>query len=156
MAKSTYEYIISHEPNGSSDQSVKQTIQIIKKNHPAYGYRRVTGELHRMNILVNHKKVLVLMRELQLLSTAFNKRTRKYNSYRGNVGTVAKNLINRRFFTDHPYQKLVTDVTEVRWGTKTIDERAYFTCIYDLFSGEILSHQVSKHPTVEFTTTVLN
>ncbi len=56
MAKSTYEYIISHEPNGSSDQSVKQTIQIIKKNHPAYGYRRVTGELHRMNILVNHKK----------------------------------------------------------------------------------------------------
>ncbi|WDC91534.1 IS3 family transposase [Latilactobacillus curvatus] len=156
MAKSTYEYIISHEPNGSSDQSVKQTIQIIKKNHPAYGYRRVTGELHRMNILVNHKKVLVLMRELQLLSTAFNKRTRKYNSYRGNVGTVAKNLINRRFFTDRPYQKLVTDVTEVRWGTKTIDERAYFTCIYDLFSGEILSHQVSKHPTVEFTTTVLN
>ena len=156
MAKSTYEYIISHEPNGSSDQSVKQTIQIIKKNHPAYGYRRVTGELHRMNILVNHKKVLVLMRELQLLSTAFNKRTRKYNSYRGNVGTVAKNLINRRFFTDRPYQKLVTDVTEVRQGTKTIDERAYFTCIYDLFSGEILSHQVSKHPTVEFTTTVLN
>ena len=55
MAKSTYEYIISHEPNGSSDQSVKQTIQIIKKNHPAYGYRRVTGELHRMNILVNGK-----------------------------------------------------------------------------------------------------
>ncbi|UTC10446.1 hypothetical protein A4W79_04005 [Latilactobacillus curvatus] len=106
--------------------------------------------------LPNHKKVLVLMRELQLLSTAFNKRTRKYNSYRGNVGTVAKNLINRRFFTDRPYQKLVTDVTEVRWGTKTIDERAYFTCIYDLFSGEILSHQVSKHPTVEFTTTVLN
>ncbi len=75
------------------------------------------------------------MRELQLLSTAFNKRTRKYNSYRGNVGTVAKNLINRRFFTDCPYQKLVTDVTEVRWGTKTIDERAYFTCIYDLFSA---------------------
>ncbi|WP_251908084.1 IS3 family transposase [Latilactobacillus sakei] len=156
MAKSTYEYIISHEPNGSSDQSVKQAIQTIKKNHPAYGYRRVTGELHRMNILVNHKKVLVLMRELQLLSTAFNKRTRKYNSYRGNVGTVAKNLIHRRFFTDRPYQKLVTDVTEVRWGTKTIDERAYFTCIYDLFSGEILSHQVSRHPTVEFTTTVLN
>ncbi len=54
------------------------------------------------------------MRELQLLSTAFNKRTRKYNSYRGNVGTVAKNLINRRFFTDRPYQKLVTDVTEIR------------------------------------------
>ena len=158
MAKSTYEYIISHEPDGSSNndkQVIKQSIQMIKKKHPAYGYRRVTGELRRMNFLVNHKKVLILMREMQLLSSAFNKRTRKYNSYKGTVGTVAKNLINRRFFTNRPYQKLVTDVTEIRWGGKTIDERAYFTCIYDLFSGEILGHQISKHPTVQFTTTVL-
>lgn len=78
MAKSTYGYIISHEPNGLSDQSVKHAIQTIKKNHPAYGYRRVTNELHRMNHLVNHKKVLNLMRETQLLFTAFNKRTRRY------------------------------------------------------------------------------
>lgn len=158
MAKSTYEYIISHEPDGSSNkenQIIKQAIQKIKKQHPAYGYRRVTGELHKMNFLVNHKRVLALMRDMKLLSTAFNKQSRKYNSYKGTVGTIAKNLINRRFFTDRPYQKLVTDVTEVRWGHRTIDERAYFTCIYDLFSGEILSYQIGKHPTVEFTTTVL-
>ena len=70
-------------------------------------YCRVTDKLHRMNSLVNHKKVLVLMREIQLLSTAFNRRTRKYNSYRWNVGIVTKNLVNCCFFTD---QKLVTDV----------------------------------------------
>ncbi|CAM2810790.1 Mobile element protein (fragment) [Dellaglioa algida] len=112
MAKSTYEYIINHEPNGSSYediQTVKKAIQTIKKQHPAYGYRRVTGELRRMTHLVNYKKVLGLMREMQLLSTAFNKRSRKYNSYKGNIETIAKNLINRRFFTDRPYQKLATD-----------------------------------------------
>lgn len=155
LAKSTYEYIVKHEPKGSCYENIQKAIKTIKMNHPVYGYRRVTGELRRMNFSVNHKKVLVLMREMQLLSTAFNRRTRKYNSYKGNVGTIAKNLINRRFFTDRPYQKLATDITEVRWGSQTIDERAYFTCIYDLFSGEILSHQVSKHPTVEFTTTTL-
>lgn len=158
MAKSTYEYIVNHESNGSSHkstQAIKKAIQAIKKSHPAYGYRRVTAELRKTNFWVNHKKVLLLMREMQLLSTAFNKRTRKYNSYKGTVGKIAKNLINRRFFTDRPYQKLATDITEIRWGNQSIDERSYFTCIYDLFSGEILSHQISKHPTVEFTTTTL-
>lgn len=158
MSKSTYEYISHHEPNGSSskaDQSIKSAILMIKKRHPAYGYRRVTGELRKKNLIVNHKKVLALMRNMGLLSTAFNRQTRKYNSYKGKVGTVSKNLINHRFFSDRPYQNLATDVTEVRWGDKTINERAYFTCIYDLFSGEILSHQISKHPTIKFTTKVL-
>lgn len=119
MAKSTYEYISHHEPNGLSnrvDQPIKQAIKMIKKRHPAYGYRRVPGELRKMNILVNHKRVFVLMRGTDLLSTAFNRHTRKYNSYKGKVGTIAKNFINRRFFSDRPYQKLATDVTEVRWG----------------------------------------
>lgn len=34
-------------------------------------------------------------------------------------------------------------------------ERAYFTCLYDLFSGENLSYDVSLKPTIEFTTNVL-
>lgn len=52
MPKSTYEYIIHHEPSSSSiddNKIIKQAIQTIKKKHPAYGYRRVTGELHRIN-----------------------------------------------------------------------------------------------------------
>lgn len=58
--------------------------------------------------------------------------------------------------TDRPYQKLTTDITELRWGKQSIAERAYFTCLYDLFSGEVLSYDISPHPTVEFTVNVLN
>lgn len=49
----------------------------------------------------------------------------------------------------------MTDVTEVRWGDKIIEERAYFTCIYYLFSGKVFGHKIDKHSTVKFTTDVL-
>lgn len=41
--------MVKHEPNGSKNNiSVEETIKSIKKKHPAYGYRRVTGELHNL------------------------------------------------------------------------------------------------------------
>ncbi|MFL2030358.1 IS3 family transposase [Loigolactobacillus zhaoyuanensis] len=156
MAKSTYNYAVSHVAvDSDKDAGLKQTITDFKTKAPAAGYRQVTGQLREMGIVVNHKKVLRLMRELNLLSTAFSKQTRKYNFYKGTVGTIAKNRLNRRFMADRPYQKLTTDITEIRWGKKTIEERAYFTCIYDLFSGEVLSYNISLNPTVAFTMRVL-
>lgn len=156
MAKSTYSYAVKHPLNElDKDADIKQAITDIKAHDAAAGYRQVTDQLHDMGMLVNHKKVLKLMRELNLLSTAYAKKTRKYNSYKGTVGAIAKNRLNRRFKTNRPYQKLTTDVTEIRWGNQTVDERAYFTCVYDLCSSEIISFNISLHPTVEFTTAVL-
>lgn len=51
---------------------------------------------------------------------AYTKRIRKYNSYKGNVGKVAKNHLKRRFMTDRPYQKLVADVSEFRCGHRAM------------------------------------
>ncbi|AVW05979.1 hypothetical protein [Lactiplantibacillus plantarum] len=96
------------------------------------------------------------MRENNLLCQTFNRRTKKYNSYKGTVDTVAHNRLNRRFKTDRPFQKIVTDVTEVRWGNQTINERAYFTAYIDLYNGEILEWAIGRRPTVDFVTRPLN
>lgn len=54
MAKSSYAYMVKHEPNGSkNDITVEGTIKSIKKKRPAYGYRRVTGELHNLGLSLN-------------------------------------------------------------------------------------------------------
>ena len=37
---------------------------------------------------------------------------RKYSSYKGTVGKIANNYINREFYADKPNQKCYTDVTE--------------------------------------------
>ncbi|MCT0024070.1 IS3 family transposase, partial [Weissella confusa] len=96
----------------------------------------------------NHKVVLKIMKMNGLLCTAFNRLTRKYNSYAGTVGHISPNRVNRRFTTDRPYQKVLTDVTEVRWGSGTMAERAYFTAYIDVYSGEILTWNIDLHPTV--------
>lgn len=54
---------------------------------------------------VNHKAVLRIMRENNLLCQAFNRRTKKYNSYKGNIGTAAHNLLICRFKANRLFQK---------------------------------------------------
>lgn len=136
----------------NTDADIINEIQIIRAENQDYGYRRVTLELRNLGLIVNHKRVLRIMTEQGLLCHAFERKTRKYNSYKGSVGKIAKNLLHRKFITDRPYQKIVTDVTELRWGNQTMDERAYFTSFTDLYNGEILSWNLDKHPTVSFVT----
>ena len=128
----------------------------IRDDNPDYGYRRVTQELRNRGFNTNHKVVLKIMKMNGLLCTAFNRLTRKYNSYAGTVGHISPNRVNRRFTTDRPYQKVLTDVTEVRWGSGTMAERAYFTAYIDVYSGEILTWNIDLHPTVEFVTKPLD
>ena len=58
---------------------------------------------------VNHKTVQRLMKELGLVCRV---RMKKYRSYKGEVGKIAPNLLNRDFHAEKPNQKWVTDVTE--------------------------------------------
>jgi putative transposase len=65
LHRSTY----YHKPKNDAedDQDFINSIETIIEEFPGYGYRRVTRELHRRVIPVNHKKVQRIMRERGLL-----------------------------------------------------------------------------------------
>ena len=87
----------------------------------------------------NHKAVLRLMKQLGLQCFV---RMKKYKSYKGDVGKVVSNILNREFIAEKPNQKWVTDVTEFSlFGTKL-----YLSPIIDLFNGEIVSYSLSERP----------
>ena len=88
----------------------EQIVIIFNENKKRYGYRRITKELHNNDICVNHKTVRKLMKQLGLVCQVRAKR--KYSSYKGEVGEVAPNLLERHFKTNQPNRKWVTDVTE--------------------------------------------
>ena len=67
---------------------------------------------------------------------------RKYNSYKGEIGEVAPNLLERNFKTNAPNRKWVTDVTEF----KVNEQKLYLSPIIDLFNGEVVSYNLSHHP----------
>ncbi|WP_082593424.1 IS3 family transposase [Secundilactobacillus kimchicus] len=90
-----------------------QTIKQLRSEHEDCGYRPMTEALKHNGYEINHKTTSRLMKAHNLLCHAFDRRTKKYNSH---VGTVvfSPNRLNRRFMTDRPYQKIMTDVTELR------------------------------------------
>jgi putative transposase len=106
----------------------------------------LSKEMARRGHIHNHKAVLDVERDYDLLSTAYNRYNSRYNSYKGNVGKTADRIIKRAERADKPGTKVVTDVTEFRVKNKKL----YLTTFIDLFNNEILSYNIDIHPTSEF------
>ena len=102
---------------------------------------------------INHKRVLRIMREESLLCSKFKTRSRKYSSYKGQIGKVAGNIVKRQFTATKPNQLWLTDVTEFR--IKGQEEKLYLSPILDLYNSEIISYTLSNHPTTKLTNTML-
>lgn len=69
----------------------------------------------------------------------FKKQNCKYNSYKGNLGKIVKNQLNRRFQIDRPYQNPSQILTNLG-----MDKRIYLEPI------------ISAHPTLESALKPLN
>jgi len=70
------------------------------------------------------------------------RRKSKYKSYKGEVGKIAPNILNRTFNAIEPFKKFVTDVTEFN----VCDDKIYLSPILDLYNNEILSYAISQSP----------
>ena len=79
------------------DKEVEEKILEIRREHKDFGYRRIYGELRKSEVIINKKKVQRLVQKLGLQVKSFTRKSRKYSSYKGTVGVVAKNRVNRRF-----------------------------------------------------------
>lgn len=151
--EATYHYHVKQMQIEDPDKEWKEKIYDIFHEHKGrYGYRRVYDELRNQGHIINHKKVQRIMREMDLKCEKFQRKSR-YKSYKGTVGKVAKNRLNRRFDTHIPLQKLVTDVTEFKC---TDDQKLYLSPIMDLYNNEVISYGISNRPTLDFVIEPLN
>ncbi len=76
----------------------------------------------------------------------------KYHSYKGEVGDIANNLLNREFTASKPFEKLTTDVTQF----KVCNEKVYLSPVMDLFNREIISYSISLSPNLSQVREMLN
>jgi len=125
------------EKEGDKYAAEKAVIRQIYHEHKGrYGYRRISVELRNHGYVINHKTVLKLMNDCGLKCQV---RLRRYCSYKGVVGKVAPNLLQRNFRAELPNRKWATDVTEFSlFGSKL-----YLSPIIDLFNGEIVCYNIS-------------
>ncbi|CAM2754649.1 IS3 family transposase [Erysipelothrix tonsillarum] len=129
---------------------MREIIEIYYDHKGRYGYRRITLELNNRGIRVNHKKVLRLMNKMGLHSIIRKKR--KYSSYKGTVGTIIENRVQRNFEADKPNQKWFTDITEFNVQGKKI----YLSPILDAYGRYIVSYNISTSPNLDQTRDMLH
>ena len=81
LARSSFYYKPRDKGAGKkADADLRDTIETICLGFPRYGYRRVTAALAREGMRVNHKKVLRLMRDSDLLCRVKRRKVRTTDS----------------------------------------------------------------------------
>ena len=150
LPRATFYYHLKRMKGVDKYELAKQEITAIyHENKGRYGYRRITMVLRDRELPLNHKTVQRLMKELGLICHV---RMKKYRSYKGEVGKVTPNLLNRDFHADRPNQKWVTDVTEF----SLFGEKLYLSPILDLHSSDLVSYTISDRPVLSMVTTMLD
>lgn len=154
MPRATYMYWQKRFDRENPDKEVEEKIVTIRKEHKNYGYRRIVGALRNQGYIINKKKVQRIVQKLGLQVTSYTRKNRKYNSYKGKVGSIAPNRIHRRFKTNIPHQKITTDTTEFKYyevdekGRMTM-HKLYLDPFMDMCNGEILSYGIDKKPSAK-------
>jgi len=126
-----YRSLQEHQPV-EEEMAVRSAIQGIAVEHRRrYGYRRITAELRRRGLLVNHKRVVRLMREDNLLAVqprAFVVTTDAQHDLE-----VYLNLASRLTLTGIN-QLWVADITYIRLRTEFV----YLAVLLDGYSRKVV------------------
>ena len=111
-------------------------IETICLEFPRYGYRRVTEQLKRDRWLVNHKRVLRLMRQSDLLCRVKRRWTKTTDSKHGfpRYPNLIKGINIRRL-----NQVWLSDITYIRIRTGFV----YLAAILDAFSRRVIGYAIS-------------
>jgi transposase InsO family protein len=122
----------------AEEMEVRSTIQqIVLEHRRRYGYRRVTAELRRRGMIVNHKRVSRLMQEDNLLAVqprAFVVTTDSRHEFE-----VYLNLASRMKLTGIN-QLWVADITYIRLKTEFV----YLAVILDGFSRKVVGWALKR------------
>jgi putative transposase len=119
------------------EMELRDQTQRIALESPAYGYRRITQELQRRGFEVNHKRVLRLMRDDNLLCV--RKRAFVVTTDSRHGLPVYPNLA-RQIQTSAINQLWIADITYIRLRTEFV----YLAVVLDAFSRRVIGWALGR------------
>jgi len=142
-----------YQPKGNLDKKIKETdiknkIKDIYYKHPYYGYRRITAQLRRDKVIVNHKRVLRMMRKMGIQGRIKHQYITTTNSKHNNK--IYSNLIKDKELTGIN-QVWCADITYIR----ILNGFVYLAAILDIYSRKIVGYAIGKTLCSELTITAL-
>lgn len=135
---------------GEEEVEVRSLIQRIALEHRRrYGYRRVTAELRRRGMLVNHKRVARMMHEDNLLAMQPKRFVTTTDS--NHALEIYLNLARRMTLTGID-QLWVADITYIRLRAEFV----YLAVILDGFSRKVVGWNLERNLTSRLATAALD
>lgn len=149
LPRSTYYYPPrNREEKLKQDADLRDRIEQIVLDFPGYGYRRVTRQLHREGIRVNHKRVLRIMRQEVLLCR--KKRRFVVTTDSRHPFRIYPNLVKDILLTGIN-QVWIADITYIR----LLYEFVYLAAILDAFSRKVVGWALGRTLSSELTLAAL-
>lgn len=131
-----YRYVRSLDNPGKKDEVLSATMREVINESPFndnYGIERMILSLAQRVIKVGKRRATRIMRENGWLH---ERRRRPFGLTKATTEIQEQeNLIKQNFHSNEPYQKLLTDISQV----VCCDGKLYISPIMDCFNGEILS-----------------
>lgn len=143
-----YRHYEEHEPR-QADIVLRDLIQQIVLENRFYGYRRVTAELDHRGVVVNHKRVLRLMRADNLLAVRKQRFALTTDSQHGYA--VYPNLAARLNLTG-VNQLWVADITYVRLREIFL----YLGIVMDAYSRRVVGWELAEDLRAELALSALD
>ena len=119
------------------EMEIRDEMQKIAVESPAYGYRRITAALRKRGFAINHKRVLRMMREDNLLCVRRRKFVVTTDSrhnlpiYPNLAGQIAPTAMN---------QLWVADITYIRLRVEFV----YLAVVLDAFSRRVIGWALGR------------
>lgn len=138
LSRATYYRHLSSPVPADPDMELRDHIQRVALEWPQYGYRCITAQLHRQGVEANHKRVLRLMREDNLLCL----RKRRFISTTDSSHSlkVYPNLVPELTLTAIN-QLWVADITYIR----LLREFVYLAVILDAYSRRCIGWSLEPY-----------
>jgi transposase InsO family protein len=143
-----YRHFAASAPR-AEETDVRDAIQRLALAHRHYGYRRITALLRRQGFAVNHKRVLRLMREDNLLclrKQPFVPATTDSRHAWRVVANLARGMVPTGLD-----QLWVADITYIRLN----EEFAYLAVVLDAFSRRVVGWALQTHLQASLATAAL-
>ena len=150
ISKSAYYGSLKKSEVHLGDKQIKNVIYDISLEYPKYGYRRITAELHRRGQIANHKKVLRIMREENLLCRP-KKKFRITTTDSNHNYPVYPNL-TRGIVITKINQLWVSDITYVH----LLNECVYLAVVIDVYSRKCIGWELSRRIDAELVLNALD
>lgn len=150
ISRASYYKWKNNDKQTDLNRYLRKEIQSIALEFPFYGYRRITKELKRRDISANHKRVLKIMKEDNLLCRR-KKRFKPVTTNSNHGFKIYPNLAKDLIFTGLN-QLWVADITYIRlpYGF------AYLASIMDIFSRKCIGWSLSRNIDTQLTLNALN